>query len=110
MITPFYFGKEVLCDFSEGNPRLAIRIMDKMISSLIEKGNLDIKTQSSIFHELADDTMKFYEHYPNAEVELYPSKKYSLGKLLRSIGNYFHNNLYADSLFICLLYLPSFLY
>ena len=31
MITPFYFGKEVLCDFSEGNPRLAIRIMDKMI-------------------------------------------------------------------------------
>ena len=94
-ITPFYFGKEILYDFSEGNPRLAINIMNRMISSFVELGNLDIKTQSSIFHELAKDKMMFYDHYPNAEVTISPSKTYSLGEILKKIGEYFHDNLYV---------------
>lgn len=96
MNIPFYFGKEILCDFSEGNPRLAIRIMNKMISSYVENGNLEIRTQSLIFRDLAEDMMRFYEHYPNAEVDILPSKKYSLGKLLKSIGDFFRSNLYVE--------------
>lgn len=93
-ITPFYFGKEILYDFSEGNPRLAINIMNRMISSYIESGELDVRIQSSVFHDLAEDKMKFYKHYPNAEVEISSSKSYSLGELINKIGEYFKANLY----------------
>jgi hypothetical protein len=93
-ITPFYFGKEILYDFSEGNPRLAINIMNRMISSYIESGELDIRTQSSVFHDLAEDKMKFYEHYPNTRVKISSSKTYSLGELINRIGEYFKANLY----------------
>lgn len=94
-MTPFYFGKDILYDFSEGNPRLAINIMNRMISSYVELGNLDIRTQSLVFHELAEDKMMFYEHYPNAEVKISPSKTFSLGEILKKIGEYFHDNLYV---------------
>lgn len=94
-IIPFYFGKEILYDFSEGNPRLAINIMNRMISSYFEfGGNLDVRTQSLVFKELSEDKMKFYEHYPNSEVVISTTKTYSLGEILNKIGDYFHANLY----------------
>ena len=93
-ITPFYFGKDILYDFSEGNPRLAINIMNRMISAYAQSGSLDVRTQSSVFHELSEDYMKFYKHYPNAEVDITSSKKLSLGELLKKTGEYFEANLY----------------
>lgn len=93
-ITPFYFGKDILYDFSEGNPRLAINIMNRMISAYYESNSLDVRIQSSVFHELAEDYMKFYKHYPNAEVDITSSKKCSLGELLKKTGEYFEANLY----------------
>lgn len=93
-LAPFYFGEDILYDFSEGNPRLAINIMNRMISAYSESKDLNIRKQSEVFFELSEDKMKFYEHYPNAEVRINSNKTYSLGEILNKIGKYFQANLY----------------
>lgn len=94
-MAPFYFGEDILYDFSEGNPRLAINIMNRMILAYSENSNLSIRRQSAVFYELSVDKMKFYEHYPNAEVKINSTKTYSLGEILKKIGKYFQDNLYV---------------
>lgn len=94
-IIPFYFGKEILFDFSEGNPRLAINIINRMISKIREQDKLDIKSQSIVYTELADEKMRFFEHYPNANIPISPNSSLTLGDVLKKIGDYFKAILYT---------------
>lgn len=93
----FYFGEDLIYDISDGNPRLAINIINPLLSKY-EKNlkTIGITKQSDIISKLSKERFEFYNNYPNASVE-YASKQHSLGELIKLIGTYFKQELYKES-------------
>lgn len=98
---PLYYGLPTICDISEGNPRLAITIMNQ-----VKLNGLPISEsiQSKILKEISDDRYYFFSNYPNAVAEVehpikHTSKSVTLKDLLDWIGQYMRKRLYSNICF-----------
>ena len=99
-MSPFYFGEELLYDISEGNPRLAIKILDEIFLEYNKQNGkktaISPERQSDIIIFLSKKKKRFLENYPNAVIEK-DNKRFSLGDLINIIGSYFSQELYGDT-------------
>ncbi|WP_304708913.1 hypothetical protein [uncultured Rikenella sp.] len=93
----FYFGEDLIYDTSDGNPRLAINIINPLLSEYEKnRKTIGITRQSVIISKLSEERFEFYNNYPNALIE-YGFKSYSLGDLIRMVGRCFQKALYEES-------------
>lgn len=96
-LSPFYFGEDLLYDFSEGNPRLANNIFNDIYLDA-KNQNLDkisFMRQSEILYKLAEKKKKYFENYPNAFVEI-GQNRFHLKELINKIGIFFSKDLYEQ--------------
>ena len=92
-----YHGLPFIFELTDGNPRVAINLMNEFIAKLVIKSDgeverLSIQTQASIINEFSKLRLDYYKGYPNACYSE-GKKNVSMGELLEMIGSYFKADL-----------------
>ncbi len=96
--SPFIYGWEYICKISDGNPRLIIGIIEKLIQNnyfLDDKTEISIKTQSDVLYQISKRYLNIWATHPDANIEI-AKNTITLKNFILSIGNYFQVSLLID--------------
>lgn len=96
-----YHGLPFVFELTDGNPRVAINLMNEFITKLVVKADgeierLSIQAQASIINEFSKLRLDYYKGYPNACYSE-GNKTVSMGELLEMVGSYFKQDLLSQN-------------